>query len=328
VARALLVVVIVVLGVGAGLAAALGVSDRQQPRYRAEASLVVERGTQPVTGSHGLVLTIRDLARSASVAQSVITNLALGESATAFGHDVRITVDGDSAVLQIRVDADSRDRARAIAEEVSLVVTQAVRQRFGQGAVGGEPVQVAVLDPAHALADKVSPNLRRNLGWGALFGLIAGLLAANAAASRRPPRLVVAAPPLLGEVGSGEGFDRVAAKLLELAKERPFQTLVVAGDGDARVSIGIARALAERGEQTAWALAADTDGAALEALAARNAFLLVAASELDARLAAHADAVVAVVPASDRIAPLELVLGVRGVRLLGTIVGAAEPEPA
>ena len=84
--RGALLIALVLLGVGAGIAVALGVGARQQSRYRAEASLVVERGTQPLTGgagSRGLVLTIRDLAESASVSQAVITNLALKESVDA-----------------------------------------------------------------------------------------------------------------------------------------------------------------------------------------------------------------------------------------------------
>ena len=322
--RRTLLLVIVLLGVGAGVGAAVGVGTLQKHRYRAETSLVVERGTQPLTGgasSHGLVLTIRDLARSESVAQAVIKNLALKESTAAFRDHVRVTVDGDSAVLLIRADAGERATAKAIAQQIGLVVTQTVHERFGQAAVGGEPVQVAVLDEAHALPDRISPNVRRNLGWGALFGLVAGLLAANVVAMRRPPPLTVEAPPVLGEVTSDGGFDAVAASLLDLVKRNPFQTVVLAGDDDAHVSIGVTRALTERGETAAWVLAADADVAAIEGLAARNAFVLVAAPELDARLASAVDAVVAVVTDSDRLPPLELALGVRRVRLLGSVVG-------
>jgi capsular polysaccharide biosynthesis protein len=326
-----LLLALVLLGVGAGAAVALGVGATQQPRYRAEASLVVERGTQPLTGgagSRGLVITIRDLAESATVSQAVITNLALHESVDAFRSRVRVTVDGESPVLLIRADASRRDRAQAIAQQLGLVVTQTVHQRFGQAAVGGEPVQAAVLDEAHALPGRVSPNVRRNLGWGALFGLIAGLLLANVVAARRPTTPAAEAPPLLGQVGPDGGFEQVAGALLSLAKQHPFQTVVVAGDDDAHASIGIARALTDRGETAAWALAADTDASAIDALAARNAFVLVAARELDARLAGHADAVVAVVPESQSQPPLELVLGVRGVRLLGTVIVAPNRESA
>lgn len=213
-----------------------------------------------------------------------------------------------------------RAGAKAIALQLGLVLTQTVHERFGQAAVGGEPVQVAVLDEAHTLPGRVSPNIPRNLGWGALFGLVAGLLAANVVATRRPPRLEVEAPPVLGEIGSDGGFDGVAASLLDLAKEHPFQTVVVAGDDDARVSTGVAAALTDRGESAVWVHAADTDAPGLEALAARNAFVLVAASELDAWLASGADAVVMVVTESHRLPPLELALDLRGVRFLGSVV--------
>lgn len=315
-------VVLVLAGVVAGVGVAVLVGVLQQPRYRAEGSLVVERGTQPLTGgssTRGLVLTVRDLARSEAVAQAVITNLALHESTASFREHVEVITDEGSAVLLIRADAGQRARAKAIALQLGLVLTQTVHERFGQAAVGGEPVQVAVLDEAHALPGRVSPNIPRNLGWGALFGLVAGLLAANVAATRRPPRLEVEAPPILGEIGSDGGFDGVASRLLDLAKEHPFQTVVVAGDDDAGVSTGVAAALTDRGESAVWVRAADTDAAGLEALAARNAFVLVAASELDAGLASSADAVVMVVTESHRLAPLELVLGLRGVRFLGSV---------
>ena len=327
--RRTLLLVLVLLGVAAGIGAAVGVSGLEKPRYRAEAKLQVERGTQPLSGgasSHGLVLTIRDLANSESVAQAVITNLALNESIAAFRHRVRITVEDGSAVLLIRADSSQRARAKAIALQLGLVVTQTVHERFGQAAVGGEPVQVAVLDEAHTLPGRISPNVRRNLGWGALFGLVAGLLAANAVAMRRPPRLVVETPPVLGAVGSDGGFDGVAATLLALVKEHAFQTVVVAGDDDAHVSIGVARALTDRGETAVWVRAADADAATLQGLAARNAFVLVAALELDERLASGADAVVAVT--DGRSPPLELVFGLRGVPLLGVVVVAPDREAA
>src|SRR5258708_23432593 len=85
--RGALLIALVLLGVGAGIAVALGVGARQQSRYRAEASLGVERGTQPLTGgaaSPGLVLTIRALPQSASVSPAAVTHLLLKGGGASF----------------------------------------------------------------------------------------------------------------------------------------------------------------------------------------------------------------------------------------------------
>jgi capsular polysaccharide biosynthesis protein len=311
--------VLVLVGIVAGLGVAALVGVLEPARYRAEGSLVVERGTQPLVGSHGLIRTIRDLAGSDTVAQDVISTLALHETAAAFRDHVTVTEDDDSAVLLVRADTSDKPRSKEIVVQLGLVLTQLVHERFGQvSPTGGEPIQVAVLDQAHALPGRVSPNVWRNLGWGALFGLVAGLLAANLVATRRPPRLLVETPPVLGEVGSDAGFDRVAGRLLELANEHPFQTILVAGDADGRVATGVAASLAARGITSAWVRAADTDAVGLEGLAARNAFVLVAAPGLDTPFASDADAVLAVTDGSPP--PLELILGLRGARLLGAVV--------
>ena len=137
---------------------------------------------------------MRDLARSATVADAVIKNLALHESADAFRNRVHVDEDDDSAVLLLRADAGDRARAQQIVLQLGLVVTQFVRQRFGQASSGAEPVQVTVLDQAHSLPGRVSPDVWRDLGWGALFGLVAGLFAANAAAVRRREQLLLPEP--------------------------------------------------------------------------------------------------------------------------------------
>jgi capsular polysaccharide biosynthesis protein len=314
--------VLILLGVGAGIGVAAWVSATQPTLYRAEGTLVVERGTQPLPGgpaNEGLVRTLRELGDSDAVSQTVIANLGLHESSGAFHDRVSVKTAPGAAVLKISADASDKTRAFQIVQQLGLVLTKLVRDRFGQVTPGGrEPLQVAVFDPPHVLPHRVSPRVGRTLGWGALFGLVAGLLAANLVAARRAPRLRVEAPLLLGEVGSDDGFDGVAARLLELAQEHPFQTVVFAGDADARIAAGIVAALTDRGESAAWARGDEADAAELAALAARNAFVLVGAPALDARLAAGADAVVAVTGGD--LPPLDLLLGMRGVRLVGAVI--------
>lgn len=312
--------VVILVGVLAGLGVGLLASAAQPTLYRAKGTLVVERGTQPLVGSAGdeaLVRTFRALGNSDAVAESLIANLALPGSAKTFHDRVKVTTDG-SAVLYVRADAPTEARAIQIVQQLGLELTKLVHDRFGQVTLGGrEPLQIAVFDAPHALSDRVSPQTRRMLGWGALLGLVAGLLGANILASRRPPSLTIDQPPLLGEVGSEGGFDAVAGRLLEIARQEPFQTVVLVGDADAKVATGIAGALTERGQLTAVARAGEP-GTRLEGLAARHAFVLVGAGALDPELAASADVVVAV---TDGDSPgLDLLLGLYGVRLVGAVV--------
>jgi len=316
--------VLLVAAVAAGVGVAGIVVALTPSRYRAESSLVVQRGTRPAT-TPGLVRTIRDLGASDTVAAGVIRNLDLKESTDAFRKRVVVTEDDDSAVLLLRADAGDGERAKSIALQLGLLLTQLVHERFGQvSPSGGEPVQLSVLDQPHVLPGRVTPNVWRDLGWGALFGLVGGLFVANFAARRRPPRLAVESPAVLGDLGRGDGFDAVAGRLLELADARPFQTVVVAGDTDGRVANGVAAALAARGVSSTSVASGDADAARLDALAARHVFVLVA-SALDTSEAPATDAAVAVTDGSPL--PLELVLGLRGAPLLGAVVVHPE-EPA
>ena len=316
--------VLVLAAVAVGVAVGAVLSTVQPSRYRAESSLVVQRGTQPVT-SPGLVRTVRDLGESDTVAAGVIRNLDLKESTDEFHQRADVSEDDDSAFLVLRADAGDGERAQSIVLQLGLLLTQLVHERFGQvSPSGGEPVQVAVVDQPHVLSGRVSPNVWRDLGWGALFGLVGGLLLANAVATRRSPRVAVELPPVLGEIGGEDGFDAVAGRLLELARAHPFQTVIVAGDRDARIASGVSAALAGRGVTSTSVRSAETDAARLDALAARHAFVLVA-SALDTSLAPATDAAVAVTDGSPL--PLELVLGLRGTRLLGAVVASGQ-EPA
>jgi capsular polysaccharide biosynthesis protein len=308
---------VVAAGLAAGLVAAYAQSLREPTLYRAEMSLVVERGNQPLPGgaaTSGLVSTFHKLIESNVVATNVIQNLALGESATTFLDRLSVAKSGNSAVLQIRVDDGDPGRATQIAQQLGLVFTQLVRERFGQQtSATTQPVQIAVFDPAHALPGKVSPRLWRDLGWGALFGLLGGLLVANVGARRRPPRRSVEGLRVLGDA---DAADAVADSLIELSARLPFQTVALAGDPEGIVTATVAHALAERGELTIWMRAADADADELERLSARCAYVLVAGATLDPRLSV--DAAIAVTgPANVGI--VESLFRQPGLRVLGTI---------
>lgn len=308
---------LVAAGLAAGLAAAFVESLFEPTLYRAETSLVIERGNQPLPGgaaTSGLVSTFQKLIKSNVVATSVIQNLSLGESASTLLHRISVEKSGSSSVL--RVDFDDGDPARAtkIAEQLGLVFARLVQTRFAQPTSATvAPLEISVFDPAHALAGTASPHLRRDLAWGGLLGLLVGLFAASLA-GRRPPELrSISGLRVLGEAGAA---DEVAESLLELSSQRPFQTVALAGDPEGIVTASLAHALADRGALTIWVRSDDADGAELERLAARCAYVLVAGATLDPRLSV--DAAIAVTGPSN-VGVVEALLRQPGLRVLGTI---------
>jgi hypothetical protein len=321
-ARWLRALALIVLGLAIGLAGAYAYSRSQSKVYRAEVSLVAQTGAQPVTG--GVLRTIADLVRTDIVAQNVIQDEQLQETPGRFLNSLHVGTRG--AVITVGVDNGSESEAVNIAQELSIVFTQLVRDRFGSTS---DSAEVSIFDPAHSVG-QVAPLLDRDLGWGALFGGLLGLLAANVFVLRgrrgvwaplpygyetlpalgpaSSPALTVAPPSVLGTTDA-----EIADAIVARAADEHFQTVLVVGDETGRISAGIALALANRGGGMAiWIRSDDADVDELERLAARCAFVLVAAPDADAKLAALVDVVVAVTEGAA--AP-----SWPGVRLLGTI---------
>ena len=290
---------LVAVGVVVGLGAGYGVSTRQPTLYRAETSLVVQRGNQPLeggTGPHGLVTTFRHLLESNLVATNVIQLVALPESPSRFLSRLSVAENDGSAVLRVRFDDPSRAKAVQTVQEIGLFFPQTVRERFGQVTTAlPDPVNVSVFDQAHPLPGKASPRVSRDLAWGALFGLLGGLLVANLATTQRRRPADARILPVLGDVNSPGGFDQAANSLVALSAKQPFQTIALEGDPDGAVTAGLAHALAARGELTIWIQAADADAAELDRLSARCSYVLVAGqNDLGAALESAVDAVITV----------------------------------
>jgi capsular polysaccharide biosynthesis protein len=321
-ARWLLALALVAAGVGVGVLGAFVYSLTENKVYRARTALIAQVGTRPVTG--GVLRTIRNLVATDIVAQNVIRNQNLTETSAQF--DKRLHVSTAGSVITVDVDGSSQDEAVKLAQELSLVFTQLVRDRFGSGP---DAAAVTIFDPAHGVG-KVSPRVGRELGWGALFGGLLGLLVANVLVLRgRPgvwapapyayeaPALDAASPRALAAAEQPESLgtddDEIAAALIERSLDDPFQTVLVAGDEEGTVTAGIAQALADRGELTMWLQAAHADPDELDRLAAHCAYVLVAAPSLELDVARSLDAVVAVTDGS----PLP---HLPGVRVVGTVI--------
>ena len=321
-ARWLLALVLIVAGLIVGVTGAFAYSRTEPKLYRAQTALIAQSGSQPVTG--GVLRTISDLLTTDIVAQNVIRNQQLTESSSQFFNRMHVKIAG--SVITVGIDDKSQDEAVRLAQELSIVFAQLVRDRFGTAA---NAAGVTIFDPAHAVG-QVSPSVRRDVGWGALFGALLGLLVANVFVLRGRRGIWMPAPypylevPVLGPVEQPAlpaparpqllGFDdeEIAGTLLARSTEDPFQTVLVAGDADGSITAGIAQALAGRGELTMWVRAADADEAELDRLSARCAYVLIAAPSLDPVLGLTVDAVVVVTDGSPFQAP-------PGVRVVGTV---------
>jgi capsular polysaccharide biosynthesis protein len=302
-ARWLLALVLIVAGVVLGAVGGFGFSLTQTKTYRADVALIAQTGSQPVTG--GVLQTIENLVKTDIVAQNVIRNQQLQETTPQFYNQLHVSTAG--SVITVGVDNGNQDEAVRIAQELSLVFTQLVRDRFGSTTNSAE---VAIFDPAHAVG-KVSPRVARDIGWGTLFGGLLGLLAANVfvlrgrrsvwspiavpydALPQLGPGPAAALPPAPVRVLGSDGGE-IADALIEQAAGDPFQTVLIAGDVDMTLTPEIAHELAKRNELTMWVRSGDADAHELDRLSARCAFVLVASASFDPALAERVDAVLSV----------------------------------
>lgn len=286
----------IVLGVWlACIGAAVAVSVLQDKQYRATTRLVVGQGTGVVAAGQSnavrpLTATMAKLVKTNVVADNVIANLRL--PATVSPEDllarISVSIDPETAVLDISVVWSEKERATQIVQEIGLVFSQLVKERFGQpgtaasiqGAIAELPVTVTIFDPARADEFAVSPRPVRNVGAAIVLGLIFGLLAAflrdhfdRGIRSREDVEQafgvsVIGQVPFVrmrrgdqrrvswGEAGGvAEAFRALRANLQYLAIKRPLKTILVtsasAEQGKTTVTSNLAVAIARSGASTA-----------------------------------------------------------------------------
>jgi hypothetical protein len=150
--------------VALGLAAGTLVLLLEPTLYRAETTLVVERGGAPVTGgTHALA----QLVTSKVVLDNVEQQLGGVDSG-------RVHVeDGSNGVLRIAYDARHEVDAARVAQQIAVDFEGLVASRY-------PALRADVFDPVHATG-RVSPHPLRDVG----LGLLAGLAAAAIVSLRR-----------------------------------------------------------------------------------------------------------------------------------------------
>lgn len=156
------------VAVAAAVAVGLVAAAVEPTLYRAEATLVVERGGKPVTGDPALARQLAELARSDVVVRNVSD--ALGRRVDGG----RLHTRAADGVVKLSYDAGSRAEGVRVVQQVAVEFSRLVTSRFGSS---GE--SVAVFDPAHS-GSRVSPHVARDV----LLGLLAGLVAAVAISGR------------------------------------------------------------------------------------------------------------------------------------------------
>ncbi len=158
-----------------GAVAGLVDAALQSPPYRATVSFVVApslRSTEP--GIPTLTRTAAALVRTPSVAQNVISALALHDSRDHLLGEIGVRTEPGTAVVRVTVSRDSKLDAQRVAQQVLVVFQGLANSRLGRP---GQGSAVTVWDPASDSATRAGrPYGREGLG-GAAVGLLVGVAA-------------------------------------------------------------------------------------------------------------------------------------------------------
>jgi receptor protein-tyrosine kinase len=257
--RKLLVLAVTAVAV----AAAAALSFLSKPVYRAETKIVIGQGgglVQPgfANSIQPYTATMSDLIKSDIVAANVIKSLGLKETPHDLLSRISTSINPQTAVLNVYVDDESRAQAVRIDQQVAVIFSQLVADRFGHsaapttpGTAPTPPLTANVFDPAHALPGRVSPKPARNIIIALVLGLVLGLIAAflrehfdRALRTRDDVERAFGAPVIahvpfatqgkeqrtiawegVGEMA--ESFRGLRANLQYLAVQRPLQTILV-----------------------------------------------------------------------------------------------------
>lgn len=149
----------------AGLAIGLVVALVSPHDHRAES---VVRFSGP--GVDALLPDLRALATSSVLAGNVTSTLRLSESPDAVRNRLSASVRRGTRLVAIHARASTADKARQLAQEAAVVLTQIAPGRFAS-------VRAQVFDPGHGIGGG-NRHWFRDLGLGLLGGLCLGLFAA------------------------------------------------------------------------------------------------------------------------------------------------------
>ena len=281
-------IILAVLAAAVGAAAVF--SALEQPRYRAEAKIVVGQGNslfQPTVSSavQPFTATMGDLVTSRVVAVDAINRLGLQMSPQKLLSKLSVSINPQTAVLKISVDDRDPRRAEQIGAAVSEAFTSLVNDRFGKrvrprpGETTQPPLTATIWDPSHVLPGRVAPQPKRNIAIAAALGVVLALLAGflvehfDRRLRSRDSVEEHFGVPVIGQIpfvslcrgkrqtpvardfcAGAEAFRAVRANLQYLGVERPLRTVLVTSatpqQGKTTVTAGLATAIARSGATT------------------------------------------------------------------------------
>lgn len=177
--RWLLIVLVALVGVGGGAAAALLTT----PTYRAstlvfvsvQSSGTINELAQGNTFTQGQVKSYAEAVSTPRVLDPVVSELDLGESAEQLATAVDATAPLDTVNIQISVTRRSPVEAAAIANAVTESFREVVSEITRPANGDPSPVTVSVLRSASVPTEPVSPDTALDLGFGLLAGIALGL---------------------------------------------------------------------------------------------------------------------------------------------------------
>ena len=166
-----------------GVLAALAFSLLTTPKYAASTQLFVSTtGQENTTAAYqgGLfsqqrVTSYSELIQGQQVAQRVVDTLKLPVGAAQVASEVSVNVKTDTVILGVTVTDPSPERARDIANALSQQFTQLVTELETPQGSTSAAAKVTVVQQASLPTAPVVPQTTRNMGLGAVVGLLLGI---------------------------------------------------------------------------------------------------------------------------------------------------------
>lgn len=169
-------------GVILGIASALLSIFIIQPKYEANATLIVGKPTSYQNTSQNieyndilvnqrLVGTYGEIMKSVSVTQRVRDNLELKQSIKELGSMIRVQTMNDTEIISLTVTDSIPERAMDIANETAEIFIEEVSDIM-------QVENVQILDAAQMPLTPVSPKIIVNTALGVLVGLSLGIILA------------------------------------------------------------------------------------------------------------------------------------------------------
>ena len=160
-----------------GCIAAYGTIFLMTPQYEARTQILVSQAqetevvnNQDIQASLQLINTYRDIIKSPSVLDDVVSNLDLQESTSAISNKIEVTNQDQSQVLTVTVTDASAERAESIANEVAVVFQNTVPE-----VMNVDNVSVLASADVGENPSPVSPQPVINIVIGLILGLLVGL---------------------------------------------------------------------------------------------------------------------------------------------------------